>query len=100
MNLWRRLSGSIRGTVLRVVYFGRIFTTEGWIKEKALRKQCVRNKTDYGHTEATEYFIDDKLVRRDVTIGIDRGFLLAGGLGSPGPTPPVEEMKPTDQVGH
>ena len=53
---------------------GAIFTTVGWMAEGLLQKKAIRAATPCGKAYATEYYLDGRLVRRDVTQVVERGM--------------------------
>lgn len=59
-----------------------INTLVGPVEESSLVKMDIKEPIPCGECVSTEYFLDGKLVRRDITINVKEGFALgsAGGL--------------------
>jgi hypothetical protein len=77
--------------------FGYIETTDGLFTKLAdLRSENQIRSIPDGHAIRTQYFKDDRLVRSDVKIVIERGFALTSATGL-NAQPASQSENPTSQ---
>lgn len=56
----------------------QVYTTKGLVERDQLSVKDVFEEHDNARVHATEWFLGDELVRRDVNVNILRGLSLAG----------------------